>query len=119
MKLSAIVAAAVIAAGSLGATAVAMTSVDHLSMMAHSAQVAIQASPQDSKAMQNAIAMRSASAAGAVLMKHGFTADQLHDGVIVFSHALLPRKAQPHQYYYMEIDPSPFKITVHALPSQQ
>lgn len=126
MKLPAIVAAAVIAAGTLGfsgARAVAMSAaqsaeIPQLQMMAHTAQTAIQASPQDYKAMQNAIAMRSAGSARAVLMRHGFTAGQLEGGVIMFSHAILPKKVQPHQYYYMEIDPKPFKLSVHALPSQ-
>ncbi len=127
MKLSAIVAAAVIAGSALGFTgakAVAMTSaqmteMQQLTVTAHTAQAAIQASPTDYKAMQTAIAMHSASSARTVLMKHGFTAAQLEAGLIMFSHAMLPKKVQPHQFYYMEIDPQPFKLSVHALPSQQ
>jgi len=127
MKLSAIVAAAVIAGGALGftgANAAAMTSaqmteMQQIAVTAHTAQAAIQASPTDYKAMQEAIAMRSASMARTVLMKHGFTAAQLDGGVLMFSHAMLPKKVQPHQFYYMEIDPKPFKISVHPLPSQQ
>ena len=127
MRLSAIVAAAVVAAatfGFSGAKAAAMTSAQMTEMQqiaatTHTAQAAIQASPTDYKAMQEAIAMRSASMARTVLMKHGFTAAQLEGGVIMFSHAILPKKVQPHQFYYMEIDPKPFKLSVHPLPSQQ
>lgn len=125
MKLSAIVASALIAGSTIGltgASAVAMsaahmTELQQLEMQAHTAQAAIQASPQDYKAMQDAIAMRSASQARTVLMKHGFTADQLQAGIIMFSHAILPKKVQPHQFYYMEIDPKPFKLSVHGLPN--
>ena len=121
MKLSAIVLSALAFGGAvsfLGTAAGAQNaSVAQLEATAHSAQAAIQTSPQDYKAMQSAIAMQSASAARTVLEKHGFTAQQLQGGVIVFSHAILPKKVQPHQYYYMEIDHSPFKISVHALPT--
>ena len=69
MKLSAIVASALIAGSTIGltgASAVAMsaahmTELQQLEMQAHTAQAAIQASPQDYKAMQDAIAMRSAN----------------------------------------------------------
>jgi hypothetical protein len=124
MRLPAILASALIA-GVLGggvAPAVAMTTaqsteVAQLQATAHTAQAAIAANAQDMKAMQMAIDMRSVSQAKTVLEKHGFTAAQLEQGVIVFSHAILPKKVQAHQFYYMEIDPKPFKISVHGLPS--
>lgn len=123
MKLSVIAAALILgsAVAASGAPAVAMTAaqtteVAQLQATAHTAQAAIQANANDMKAMQMAIDMRSVSQAKVVLEKHGFTSAQLDQGVIVFSHAILPKKVQPHQFYYMEIDPKPFKISVHGLP---
>lgn len=124
MKLSVLAAAltfgcAVASTGAsvLAMTAAQMTEVTQLQATAHTAQAAIQANANDMKAMQMAIDMRSVSQAKVVLEKHGFTSTQLEQGVIVFSHAILPKKVQPHQFYYMEIDPKPFKISVHGLPS--
>lgn len=121
MKLSAIAAAVAILGSTMCATGVAATAaqsaqVQQLEATAKSAQAAIAASPQETKAMQSAIAAQSASAARTILLRHGFTAEQLADGVIVFSHAMLPKKVKPHEFYYLEIDHSPFKMSVHELP---
>jgi hypothetical protein len=125
MRVPAILASALIAGGVLAGgvspaiamTATESTEVAQLQATAHTAQAAIAANAQDMKAMQMAIDMRSVSQAKVVLEKHGFTAAQLDQGVIVFSHALLPKKVKQGQFYYMEIDPKPFKISVHGLPS--
>jgi len=124
MKVSAVLASAFLCGSVLAGTATALamtaaqtTAVAQYETMAQTAQAAIAANPKDMSAMQSAMAMRSVSQARVVLEKHGFTATQLEQGVIVFSHQILPKKVQPHQFYYMEIDPKPFKISVHALPS--
>jgi hypothetical protein len=124
MKLSAIVAAALIAGSALGMTgapAVAMSAahmaeVQQMQATAQTAQAAILASPTELKAMQTAIAMQSAGQARTILLRHGFTVPQMQVGIIVFSHSMLPKKVQPGQYFYIEIDHKPFKISVHALP---
>lgn len=83
---------------------------------AKTAQAAIVASPDDMKAMQSAIAAQSSKQAAAVLLRHGFTMAQLNHGIIIFKHAMLPTRVQSGQFFYIEIDHSPFKISVHGLP---
>ncbi len=125
MKLSAIVAAAVIAGSALGMTgaravamsAAHMTEVQQMEATAKTAQAAIMASPTEMKAMQTAIAMQSGGQARTILLRHGFTVPQMQVAIIMFSHGMLPKKVQPGQYFYIEIDHSPFKISVHGLPT--
>ena len=124
MKLSAIVAAALIAGCALGVTgaravamsAAHMTEVQQMEATAKTAQAAILASPTEMKAMQMAIAMQSGGQARTILLRHGFTVPQMQVAIIVFSHGMLPKKVQSGQFFYIEIDNKPFKISVHGLP---
>jgi hypothetical protein len=124
MKLSAIIMSLLIVGSALAAgTATAATmsasqaaELQHLQTTAASAQAAIQASPQDLKLMVSAIKAQSVGQSRAVLLRHGFTAQELEGGVTVFSHGLLPKKVKPSQFYYFQLGYSPLKIQVHGLP---
>ena len=124
MKLSAIVAAALIASCALGVTgaravamsAAHMTEVQQMQATAKTAQAAILASPTEMKAMQTAIAMQSGGQVRTILLRHGFTVPQMQVAIIIFSHGILPKKVQSGQFFYIEIDNKPFKISVHGLP---
>ena len=124
MKLSAIVAAAFIAGCALGVTgaravamsAAHMTEVQQMQATAKTAQAAILASPTEMKAMQMAIAMQSGGQVRTILLRHGFTVPQMQIAIIIFSHGILPKKVQSGQFFYIEIDNKPFKLSVHGLP---
>ena len=125
MKLSVVFAFALVLGTAVGAstlpavaamTATQSSEVAQMQATAKTAQAAIVASPDDMKAMQSAIAAQSSKQAAAVLLRHGFTADQLNHGLIVFKAAMLPSRVRSGQFFYIEIDHSPFKISVHGLP---
>ncbi|MGA8534131.1 MAG: hypothetical protein WB615_08495 [Candidatus Tumulicola sp.] len=124
MKVSAILVALLVvgsalAAGTATASAMSTSQASQLAQLeatAKSAQAAIEASPTDLKAMVSAIKMRSVAQARSILVRHGFTAAQLEGGIMVFSHALLPKQVKPSQYYYFELANSPLKIEVLGLP---
>ncbi|MBV8118149.1 MAG: hypothetical protein JOZ01_09230, partial [Candidatus Eremiobacteraeota bacterium] len=78
-----------------------------LQATAKSAQAAIAASPSEYKTMVSAIKMQSVSQSRAVLVRHGFTMQQLEGGVTVFSHQLLPKQVKSGQYYYFHLGYSP------------
>ncbi len=90
--------------------------VQHLQATAATAQAAIAASPQEMKLMVSAIKEQSVSQSRAVLLRHGFTEQQLEGGVMVFSHGLLPKKVKQGQFYYFHLGYSPLKIEVEGLP---
>jgi len=87
-----------------------------LQSTAATAQAAIEASPQDLKLMVSAIKAQSVSQSRAVLLRHGFTTQQLEGGVMIFSHGLLPKKVKQGQFYYFQLGYGPLKIEVHGLP---
>jgi hypothetical protein len=124
MKVTAILASLVVFGSALGAgtTASAQMSssqtaaLEQVQATAKSAWATIQSSPQELKLMTTAIKMQSVSQSRAILLRHGFTAQVLQEGVIVFSHAVLPKKVRNSEFYYLLLSYSPFKITAHGLP---
>jgi hypothetical protein len=123
MKVCAIVFSLIVGTGLAAGTATAATmsgsqeaALQHLQATAATAQAAIQASPQDLKLMVSAIKAQSVSQSRAVLLRHGFTEQQLEGGVTVFSHGLLPKKVKQGQFYYFHLGYSPLKIEVEGLP---